>query len=160
MRINLGTQASVSASDQWLTYVKAGQAFNLGVLQAAVAAALGQIQLLNPVASGKTVLVRSLILEADVNSPVDIAEYDTALVTDAGAGRNLLRGGAAAVAHVRQQTSAALVGTVAYNSSILASSPFRPVDNWFYILAPGNGLVAQGEAANIAVRAYFQWAEY
>src|SRR6267142_1192683 len=110
MRQNVGTATTVTATDQWLAYIQAGKAFVLGARLAATAANIGHVQLFNPVASGKTVLARRVIVSCSAVDGLDLNVYNTALTTDAGAGINMLSGGAAGVAHVRTQFNGAELG--------------------------------------------------
>src|SRR6266850_2037921 len=61
MRQNLGTALTVTATEKWLAAVQSGQAFGQFASQNAVAAQFSYVQLFNPAASGKTLLLRAVV---------------------------------------------------------------------------------------------------
>ncbi len=160
MRINVGSQASVTASEKWLTYIQAGQAFAMQALQGAVAAANSHVQLFNPAASGKTVLVRRVMVSSSLVDQLDLTLYNTALVTDAGAGVNLLSGSAAGVAHVRQTTNAGILGTIFHSFQNPANTPALLGPDWLCQLPAGTGLIYTAATVNQPIVCTFYWAEF
>ena len=160
MRINVGSQASVTASEKWLTYIQAGQAFAMAGLQGGVAAQNSHVQLFNPVASGKTVLVRRVMVSASLVDELDLTLYNTALATDVGAGVNLLSGAAAGVAHVRTTTNAGILGTIFHRFQNPANTPALLGPDWLCQLPAGTGLVFAEVTVNQAGVATYYWAEF
>jgi len=161
MIINLGTQASVTASEKWLTYIQAGQAFGLASSLGPTAAVISHVQLFNPAASGKVVLVRrcfsSLVTSTDT---INLNLYNVALATDVGAGVNLLNGGAAAVSHVRTANNATQLGTNFAQLYTAIGQPQAFGPDWLCELTAGQGLVVCGSAVNTWAVASFYWVEF
>jgi hypothetical protein len=161
MRINVGSQASVTASEKWLSYIQAGQAFAFAASLGPTAGVISHVQLFNPVGSGKTVLVRrafsSLVTSTDT---INLNLYNTALATDVGAGLNLLSGAAAGQAHVRSGTNATQLGTnfAQLYTAIAQPQPFGP--DWLCQLAAGQGVLVCGSAVNTWAVASFYWVEF
>jgi len=160
MRINVGSQASVTASEKWLTYIQAGQAFAGTFLNPGLAGNFSIVQLFNPVASGKTVLVRRVVASLGATSQMLIAIFNTALTTDQGAAQNLLVGGAASVAHIRSVQQAGQVGTSITTLDLNVGSPQYLGPDWLCQLPAGTGIVVQAGAVAIEVGAGFYWAEF
>src|SRR5439155_26085750 len=113
MRLGLGNAVaiSVTATEFWLSNLRAGRCFARGFNTGPLAANFNEIQLMNPVGSGVQAVVRSAFGSSDVNDVLNIRRFDTALVTDQGAGVNLLAGGAAGQCQVRSAQAGALDGT-------------------------------------------------
>jgi len=160
MRQNLGTALTVTATDKWLSYIQAGQAFVLGARMAAGAGVINHVQLFNPVGSGKTVLARRVIVSCSVVDGLDLNIHNAALATDAGAGINMLSGGAAGVAHIRTQQNAAELGTVVSPVSNPALTPFVHGGDWLFQLAPGQGALVCHFTVNENLNGTWFWAEF
>jgi hypothetical protein len=160
MKIQPGGAVSVSASTElWLSEIRAGNAFALGDVVAPVAAQNSHIQLFNPVASGKQLIVRAVILGSGTTTTLYLRRYDTALATLVGAGANLLIGGAAGVGAVRKTTNAGLLGTQILAFTVLANQPVYPVPDWFAELSPGQGILVADGSVNTTVPSCFYWRE-
>jgi len=159
MRQNLGTALTVTATEKWLAAVQAGNAFGLYASQNAVAAQFSYVQLYNPAASGKTLLLRAVVGSTGAAAAIGFSMDNTQRTTDAGAGINLLSGAAAGVGHVRQETNAALQG--AQFGSVLTAvgaAVIMPIE-WFAQLAPGQGLTTYCTIVNIQLVTWFLWTE-
>ncbi len=160
MRINVGSQASVTASEKWLTYIQAGQAFALGLINPGLAGNFSPVQLFNPVASGKTVLVRRVVASVGVTTQMILGIYNTALTTDQGAGLNLLVGGAASVAHVRSVQQVGNVGASITTLDLNSGNPQYLGPDWLCQLPAGTGIVVTSGVVAVEVGAGFYWAEF
>ena len=159
MRQNLGTALTVTATEKWLAAVQAGTAFGMFGSQNAVAAQFSHVQLFNPVASGKTALVRAIIVATGAAGAAGFNIDNTARAVDGGAGINLINGGAAGVCHVRTEANAGVQGTQFGSVLTLASvSVVLPIE-WFMQLAPGQGLTMYATAVNVQLVASFFWVE-
>lgn len=160
MRIGLGSAVTVTAStERWLAAVQAGQAYSFGVNLPASPGNVSEIQLLNPVGSGRTATMRFAVVSCNTVQNFDIRRFDTALATDVGAGINMLLGGAAGVCHVRSAQPAALDGSLLNVFLMAASSPFYLSADWLFILAPGQGVLVAPEGANTQCAATYGWME-
>lgn len=159
MRQNLGTALTVTATEKWLAAVQAGQAFSQFASQNAVAAQFSHVQLFNPAASGKTLLLRAVIGSTNPAAAIGFSMDNTQRTTDAGAGVCLLDGAAAGVGHVRQETNAALQGTQFGSVLTQAGVPDIIPIEWFAQLAPGQGLSTFATLVNVQLVAWFMWTE-
>jgi hypothetical protein len=160
MLIQLGGTVTVQANtERWLSEVRAGRAFALGVGQAAVAGEKGFVQLVNPAASGINVLVRSVIATLGVAGHLHIRHHTAGVDTDNGAGVNMLIGGAAGVAHLFVGTDVGLLGTALFNIRLAADTPIYPTPDWFAELGAGESLLVQCADNNVAVWGNFAWIE-
>lgn len=160
MRQNLGTALTVTATEKWLAAVQAGTAFSQNASQNAVAAQFSHIQLFNPAASGKTVLLRAVLASTGAAAAVGFSMDNVQRTTDAGAGVNLLDGAAASVAHLRQETNAALQGTQFGSVLTAAGVPLIIPIEWFAQLAPGQGLSTFATVVNVQLVTWFMWIEF
>lgn len=143
----------------WLSEIRAGRAFSLEGLQAAVSGQNSHIQLWNPDASGITTIVRYLGGNVGASSSISILHYNTALTTLIGNGRNLLAGGADSVSELRSQTNIGVLGTEFEEFSI-GDTNFRVlVDDWHTELGAGEGVLLALQVANIALRGLFRYIE-
>jgi len=158
MRQNLGTALTVTSTEKWLSYLQAGQTFSKGAALAP-GAAFAHIQLYNPAASGKTILLRNLFFDIGALVSVHINIDNVARVTDAGAGINMLSGAAAGVGHVRTEANAAEQGAVFNQWSPLANTVVKPYSDWVIQLGPAQGVTLVAITNNITLEAAFQWAE-
>ncbi len=159
MRTWLGTASSVTSTEKWLSALQAGQCFGRFANLAAGAGVVNQVQLFNPVASGKTALVRTFVGSAANNAFINVALWDTALGTDVGAGFNLLDGGPAAACHIRTAQPAAITGSVFMEFLVIAATSFQPVVEWVAQLAGGQGIVVETRDQNLQLSCAYLWME-
>lgn len=159
MRVGTGGAITVTATEVWLSEIRAGRAAIGGAYQAAVAAQLSHIQLLNPVGSGKQILMRYLIVSALNAQALNIRRYDTALTTDSGSQANLLLGGAVPLGQVRTQTNAAALGTSLGSFYLPASTPVPLAPDWIAELSPGQGILFAGTVVNLDLAVTYFWRE-
>ena len=151
--------------DEWSEYVANGEAFSGVVNQAAAVGMFALGQIFNPVASGIRVRLRCLELFAVFGVAINsnIRRHDIALATFApfGGPENLLGGGAAAGAELRNASVAALVGSpfwlILSAGSTRKDYPTRQL-SWGHDLLPGQGVIANGLGGGFLVMG-FQWAE-
>jgi hypothetical protein len=152
-------------TSDWSDHVANGEAFCAEDLIAPGGGLVGHVQLFNPVASGRRVRVRYVegfgLLGAAVNN--NVRRYDTAL-TNLGpfyGPANLLGGGPAPLAQLRNQAFAGVLGTAFWLllSPLLVTPNFPPIDQeWGHDLLPGQGVLLNA-GAGVSVFATFQWAE-
>lgn len=159
MRIVLGGQINVTATERWYSEVRAGRAFMRGTHVAAAAGALGEVQLFNPAASGITVIVRRATSGALAADRHQVRQYDTALGTLVGTGFNLLSGGAAAAAVIRTATPAAADGTLISEMRLPADALGDILDDWSWELGAGEGVLIVGTTANQVIDVTYFWIE-
>lgn len=159
MRIGLGGAITVTATERWLSEIRAGRAFIGNRVQVASAANFGHIQLLNPAGSAVTIIVRAIVLSLGAATRARMAYFDTALTTLVGTGANLLRGAAASVGTIRAEDNAAELGTEIYNINILSGTPTDPVPEWLCELGAGEGVLINCALVNTAILGNFLWME-
>jgi hypothetical protein len=159
VKIGLGGALTVTATETWLSEVRAGRGFVMGGVQAAVAAQQSHVQLLNPAGSARTLIVRGIVASSGGADVLRIARHDAALATLLGAGVNLLRGGTAGLGEVRTAANAGLLGTTEFRVNILAGTPFIPVPEWYCELDPGEGMLVGLETVAIALFTNYLWNE-
>lgn len=151
--------------DEWSEYVANGQAFAGEGFQGAVGGQIGKVQLFNPVGSGIRVRLRCLepmaLFAIAINT--NIRRHDVALTTFApfAGPENLLGGGAAAVAEIRNETAVGQVGSPFW--LLLAAGnnrrdyPVRHLD-WGHDLLEGQGVIANTTVGGFLLMG-FMWAE-
>lgn len=141
-----------------LDRAQAGTIFERVALVAAVAATYGHVQVWNPVASGKTVVVSQAHIVEDTGSRVfELMQYNTALTTLVGTFFNVANGGSNSTAELRSQTNGAALGT---NMLRKFSTPGigTIMDDRFDVLSPGEGLLIRPTVQNIGLNiAYRIW---
>ncbi len=160
MRINLGSQASATVTDQWLAYLQAGKAFSRGGVSQGAAGQFPHAQLFNPAASGKTAVVHGLLVDVSAIFAVHFNVDNVARAVDIGAGVNMLSGAAAGVCHFRTESNAVEQGAVFNSFSPQAQTIIQPYFGWFFILGAGQGLTLVGITVASSIEVNFQWAEY
>lgn len=160
MRISTGVTVNVSANtERWLASLRAQGCFLGSAFLAASVGNFSHVQLFNPAASGKTLLLRGLVGGSPSATQISINSYNTALTTLFGAGLNGLMGGAAGVAELRTQTNAAELGTTFGRFRVLAGDSRSLSAEWIAEIPEGKGVLLSGGAVNIHVDASFTWEE-
>lgn len=160
MRIGYGTTVTVPAqSERWFSEIRAGRAFNRGVVVVAGGAQIAEAQLFNPVGSGKQVLIYSAMFSSNVNDQPQLRRYDTALGTLIGNGANLLAGGAASVAEIRTAIPAAVDGSQLLILQVVANTPQALSPVWIAELSPGQGYLITGSVVVDGICAVWWWNE-
>jgi hypothetical protein len=165
------------AREEWLDLLRAGRCFSGYNSRAASAANLSMVQLWNPAASGVRVLVFGAAAYISVamaaGNMVHLYVDNTQRTNNTGQRRqNLLVGGPAAVAEVRQDLTPALPPAFAADAMIseqfgpaaFTLLDFQPVrsgmpQGFFAELAPGQGITLIQDIVNISLFGYYQWAE-
>jgi len=155
----------VNPSQKWLNNVAAGEAYSAENFLVGLGGTVVQIQLFNPVASGKRIRLRTVhgILAAVL--AVNIRRFDTALATlGLPAGfvvENLLGGGPAEVAEMRSDQPVLATGTVFWQLNAPANIPaiYPPKGReWGHDLLEGQGIHMQF-AAGVTGIVNWMWAE-
>ena len=159
MRVSLGGNITVTATERWLSEVRAGRAFGFGDEQNGVAGQKSHVQLFNPAGSGVNALVRLTMVARGTAGVVGLCFHDTALTTDVGAGINLLRGGAAGACHVRKATDAADLGSQIFALRLQASASFEVTAEWLAEIGPGEGIHWRDGTVADTLTVGFLWAE-
>jgi hypothetical protein len=154
-----GSPAGALLNVDWLYYMRQGKGFGRGASLAASVGNIGHVQLLNPAASGVTILLKNILVGAQAQQAPTLRTYDTALATLVGAGVNLSLGGAAGQGVIRTDVPAAGVGTLMYPFELPAFQNLNPFGDWIAVLAQGKGILVQGGAANLLIDCTFCWVE-
>jgi len=161
MRIGYGTSVTVpSQQERWISELAAARAFASGTFLAPSAGNFGEIQLFNPVASGKTIAIYRALACAQTINAIRYRLFNTALATLVGTGVNLLSGGAAAVGELRTNIPAALDGTQILICNVLNFDPYGQPQVWLAQLAAGQGFLVTTNAVNDGLTANFYWNEF
>ena len=158
MRLGLGGNLIVTATERWLAEIRAGRGFMKGASASAAAGQNPEVQLFNPVASGVTVILRMVLASNSVAVDCSFRQFNTALATLAGEGINLLSGAAAGKGEVRTATPAAIDGTLIGFIDIPASQTIQIAPEWMFELGAGEGLHVAGPLA-ASLRGLFLWNE-
>lgn len=117
------------------------------------------VQLFNPAGSGITVLVDRCQVVSDVDGGLRFGFYDTELTSDIGAGASKKNGGAAAKAHIRRQSIAAITGTILINMLSLADVG-RVYDFPYPLeLAEGEGAIVTPSVTASDTYGAYEWRE-
>ncbi len=160
MDITLGSSVQVTAStDIWLAEIRAGRAFVAGGSLAAGVGVFSELQVLNPVASGKTCIVRQVFLTASVAVNIQVRQHDVALAALVKNGSNLLRGAAAGAGQLRSAQPAALDGALVGEISVQAGTPVYLVPDWFYELGQQTGVLFATSVVNVGLSIMAMWRE-
>ncbi len=156
MDIGVGQQLNVD----WLYMVRSGKAFtgytNIGPSVGNVS----EVQLFNPVGSGKTAIVYRFFSSASVAGIFNLSQFNTQFASLGMTGVNLQSGGPAAACQVRNATPVAQDGTIIDLYELLVNTTRTVVDDWYTILAAGQGLVASSQAVNLRLAGSFRWVEF
>ncbi len=149
----------------WAEHVMAGEAFSAENFLIGVGGTVAQIQLFNPVASGKRIRLRSVHSIITVASGVNLLRHDTPLGTlGVPAGfviENLLGGGQAEVAEMRSDQPVAAAGSLFWQLGAPGSVPaiYPPGGReWGHDLLEGQGIHMQG-AVGLTSIINWQWVE-
>lgn len=159
MRVGLGGAVTVTATERWLSELRAGRAFLRGATQTAVAAQFSHVQIRNPAASGVILLVRQIYASSAAAMAVALADRDAVLGGGANLGFNLLKGAAAGLGEVRTEANAAQLGT-AHASFDLPAGQLTPlIPEWGYELGAGEGVLVFGGTVNVQLSVTYFWVE-
>ncbi len=143
----------------WFDALIAGQAFAMGASLEPTVGQVNEVQLLNPAASGVTVVVYHANAVVPAGSLAQWNRYDTALATLKAAGTNLLIGGAAGAAQVRTAGPAAADGVEITGIRIQDPAPLTRSPEWIFQIPQGVGVLATTLGANVRMAAEFYWVE-
>jgi hypothetical protein len=161
MRIGYGTSVTVpSQQERWISELAAARCFALGTFLAASAGNFGEIQLFNPVASGKTIDIYRGIACNQATNAIRYRLHNTALATLVGTGVNLLSGGAAGVGELRTNSPAALDGTQILIANVINFDPYGQAQVWLARITAGLGFLVTTNVVNDGLTANFYWNEF
>lgn len=153
---------AISIVDAGRAAAVAGSAFwNFGPC-ANVAASLAHVQLFNPAASGKRLIVRAIDFYTSAADTLYLGFYNVALATSSRAGLSKLSGGAVGVGLAKTEALAAAVLTAANaftELAALANTPDRLVLADPIVLLEGKGLAVANRTVNLALRVGFEYTE-
>jgi hypothetical protein len=129
----------------------AGQAFVGTGLVNGVAANYSLTQIYNPAASGKNVFVKSFVMSAGTAGEIRIKRYDTPLANLSMLAASKKIGGAASLTEYRTENALAFPGTgsILFDTTLLANSPFPYKVDEQYELEPGKGLLIGHTTVNV-----------
>jgi hypothetical protein len=139
---------------------RSGKAFYGGDAATAAASNYGHVQLINPAASGKVVVVRRAAGLIGVNGAVYLSRWSTAVGSNSTNPANKVEGGAAPSAQVRTYLNTSITGAVHMVFNLLANQPFEFLRFGPVILDQGVGIIIAGGAVNAVVGGNFEWEEY
>lgn len=126
----------------------------------AVAAKFSQLQVLNPVGSGKVVSINGVLMSADVAGKIVVRTWSTPLATLYSYGASKYVGGANALTEVRSEAVASVVlgkgllETYCAANGVIDYRLKEPV-----VLAAGQGVVVAHGVVNTALSATFEFTE-
>lgn len=155
---------TVSVVNGELSKVLAGQAFS-GVSDIAGAAGVySHVQLWNPAASGKNLVIsRMNSFSGTGATPIRIGKSSAALATLVGSGLNKMLSGAASSAELRSNNNAAVLFAAADRiQNVGVAAMYQTVDIPLgepVIVVPGSGVTVVSMTVNTAMNASFQWSE-
>jgi len=161
MRIGYGTSVTVPQSTElWLAEVRAGRCFARGTNLSASVGNFSEVQLFNPIGSGKTVAIKAISFGSATAGSINIRSFNTALATLIGNGLNLQSGNTAGAGELRTATPAAEDGTF-IGPITTGAGVASPVDlGWFFELEPGEGVLCNHFAVNTGITIFYLWREF
>lgn len=136
-----------------------GRAFVGDSFQIAVGSQFSHVQLFNPAASGRLLVLRRVVGVVGVASSVILRHYATALASLTGNGENKMLGSAASIAELRFTSNAALLGTrlVVARGSVDGDFKYKLAGP---IIVPQNdGILVAVDLVNIYLGSSFEWIE-
>lgn len=149
----------------WSDYVANGEAFAAENFLVPGGGLRAHVQLLNPVASGVRIRLRSLSCTSGLALAHDVCRHDTPLATlglpVTFITENLLGGGPASAVEHRSVAQAGASGSVFWQISAPANDValFPPeARQWGFDLLEGQGLLVRSAAAQVVI-VNWQWAE-
>lgn len=117
-------------------------------------------QLWNPTGSGKNLIVGRVMLSSGTAQAVRLASHNAALPTLGAVPTSKRLTGAAGIAQARVlTTSAVALGTLMYNTALLANTPLIVSFTEPIVVPPGCGLLSVGSAAGADCPTNFEYFE-
>jgi hypothetical protein len=160
VRVNLGRSLSVAATERWYTNLRAGRCFFRGdIIAAGGAGNFSEWQLFNPAASPINVIVKRLRVRIPASGNYSIRTFNTQLGTALGTGYNLLSGGAVSTGLIRSAIPAAIDGTEVGEYYMRADVMETMIDDWWFELGAGEGVLLCWLSANVANQVIAEWME-
>ena len=149
----------------WLDHVANGEAFGAENFMLPVGGMFNQMQLFNPVGSGRRVRLRSAHMTGVPANSATVRRHDTPLVIAVPPApfiiENLLAGGPAGVGEMRSDTVVAAAGALfwAVNSPGSTPAPYPPQGReWGFDLLPGQGFMFAGPVGGTLI-VNWHWVE-
>lgn len=143
----------------WLEEIRAGRAFVRGGERSEVGGQFAHIQLINPAASGITVIVYSAISDLSAGDRTHLVTHNAQLTGLIGLGVNLLSGGNAGAGMVRSENNAVAQGTSIALRIATSSFPIEWFPGWGFELGEGEGILLRAGLVNTRIGATFKWIE-
>lgn len=143
----------------WLEQLRRGRAFGGGSNGAQVVGEVPLIQILNPAASGVTIILHRVVIQTTTAQQVNLQLSNTALATLQQQGVNLRAGSAAGLGAVRTASAVGAPGTLVNFYLIPVSQAVDLAVESLVELDAGEGVVIAGQTANTVVGAQFFWVE-
>jgi hypothetical protein len=144
----------------WEGNVLAGKAFGISGNIAGVAAQLTVIGLMNPPASGKTVIIKKMVIECAAAGIVPI----TTLVGNLGAGQsqgvNISTGALSSVARLNYVNQAGSPGGNNIQLINVVAGVDYIIDNLMYVVPAGSVVYTTSVGGNQAMVVSFNWIEF
>ncbi len=159
MRINIGLASTVTATERWFEEIRAGRAFGGASEITSTAGKVPAVQLINPAASGKTILVHRMVISTGVNQTIETYHDDVQRALNGPTKRNLLSGGAAPVGLIRVEDILGPAGTQWHRHLVSANVPTDLFPVWTGELQPGRGITFFGTTVVSKLIGGFFWVE-
>jgi len=125
----------------------------------AVAGQQSAVQLWNPAASGKLLIVNRIRANMDVAGTMYLAYYATALSASLTSKGNKYLGEATSIGLIRYEANAGVLGTIIDRIYLPATSMFMEIFDVNIIIGEGMGLSVTHLTANRRITADFEWIE-
>lgn len=150
----------VSAVNGGYVYSLNEQAYGGSLFPGAVAANSSHVQLWNPANSGKNFYCSQVRFNSNIAGQINISYYNAAYTTTGGVVIPKKLGGAASVALINSQHSAALLQTAIHSQYNTAANQLVQLDFAEpFIIPPGKALCVINQVQNAALSANFDWVE-
>ena len=143
----------------WLNEIRNGRAFGIAAQVGGVAGEYSHLQIMNPVASGVTILIRRCQVCSVSGGGLEAYMYDTPLTNLNSTCLNLLRGAANSVGQLRNQSNAAQLGTLYKRIRTLADDTYDIMAEWDVELGAGEGVLVVPSDVNKQLSATFEFVE-
>jgi len=144
----------------WLYELRNGRAFGQQGSSGPSVGNLSHVQLLNPAASGVTIILHRIYYRAAAAALLRTNFFNTALSGAPVAGVNLNNGGAAGLGVVRTEDNAAEQGTRFRLLGRPADDTGAPSEEWICVLGAGEGVLVVPSGTNLGISISWEWVEF